>query len=163
MARDGETPRFVACNNVVFNAALVTGQDLRFDPLFNLSGGEDFDFFEASRRLGNGHVWTGAAQVNEHVPAGRATLGALFYRHFTGAVTRVMQHRKWHGRWSAWPRFLLKAAGKGLGGVLELLCLPLPDDRPRLRNAVKKFGNGAGYLCGLCGIRHRRYGRDGSP
>lgn len=153
----GTAPRFVACNNVVFRRRLPEQQRLRFDPQFNFSGGEDFDFFEASRRLGNRHVWTPAALVFEPDTPERATIAYLFRRHCTGAMTRVMQERKWRPGPGVWPHFLIKLCGKILGGVACLLHALLPPRRAALRDAVKRFASACGYLCGLLRLRVERY------
>lgn len=153
----GHEPRFVACNNVMFRRDLIAGQGLRFDSLFNFTGGEDFDFFEASRRRGNRHVWTGAALVHETVAPDRSTLRYIFHRHWSGAMTRVMQQRKWHGGHLLWPHFLIKAAGKLLGGTASLLLALLPPHRPALRECIKRYANACGYLCGLLDLRSERY------
>jgi succinoglycan biosynthesis protein ExoM len=150
-------PRFVACNNVIFRRTLPELQGLRFDPLFNLSGGEDFDFFESSRRLGNRHVWCDSAHVFETVSPERSTLRYLFHRHWSGAMTRVAQHRKWHGGPLLWPRFLLKSAGKMLTAAGALLRATVPPHAPALRVSIKRFASGCGYLCGLFNIRAERY------
>ena len=151
------TPRFIACNNVVFRRKLIAEQGLRFDPLFNFTGGEDFDFFEASRRLGNRHAWTGTALVYESLTPERSTLRYLFHRHCSGAMTRVMQQRKWHGAGMLWPRFLLKICGKLAGGTAALLFALLPPHRRAIQDCVKRYANAWGYLCGLLNQSRERY------
>lgn len=152
----GITPRFVACNNVVFRRHLADQQGLRFDPQFNFTGGEDFDFFESSRRRGNRHVWTPAARVFEPGTPARATIAYLFRRHCSGAMTRVLQERKWRAG-PVWPRFLVKTCGKVLGSILCLLRALFPPHGPALREAVKRFASGCGYVCGLLHLRVERY------
>jgi len=151
------TPRYVACNNVVFRRRLAAAQGLRFDMRFNFTGGEDFDFFEASRRQGNRHIWAGAARVYETLRPDRATPGYLFYRHFTGAVTRVLQERKWRPGPGVWLRFLVKSCGKVLGGSMCLARALLPPHRPDLCEAIKRYASACGYLCGLLHVRAERY------
>lgn len=151
------TPRFVACNNVLFRRKLIEEQGLRFDPLFNFTGGEDFDFFESSRRCGNRHVWSGTALVYESLTPERSTLRYLFHRHCSGAVTRVMQQRKWHGARMLWPRFLLKICGKLAGGTAALLIALLPPHRRGIQDCVKRYASAWGYLCGLMNHSRERY------
>lgn len=152
-----QIPRFVACNNVMFRRKLISEQGLRFDPLFNFTGGEDFDFFESSRRCGNRHIWTGAAMVYETVTPERATFGYLFHRHWTGAMTRVMQQRKWRGTTMLWPRFLLKSLGKFLSGTVCLPLVLLPPHRRALEDCVKRYASAWGYVCGLLNLSRERY------
>ncbi|OGT79877.1 MAG: hypothetical protein A3H91_07165 [Gammaproteobacteria bacterium RIFCSPLOWO2_02_FULL_61_13] len=151
------SPRFVACNNVLFRRKLIAEQGLRFDPLFNFTGGEDFDFFEASRRCGNRHIWTAAAQVYESLTPERSTLRYLFHRHWSGAMTRVLQQRKWQGAGMVWPRFLLKICGKLLGGTASLLFALLPPHRRAMEDCIKRYASAWGYLCGLLNLYRERY------
>ncbi len=151
------TPRFVACNNVVFRRRLAAEQGLRFDPQFNFTGGEDFDFFESSRRLGNRHVWTGAAPVYEPLTPERSTPGYLFRRHLTGAMTRVMQERKWRPGPGVWPRFILKVLGKLLGAGACFVRATFPPRTPAARAGIKRLASALGYLCGLLHVRVERY------
>lgn len=150
-------PRFVACNNVVFRRRLAAEQGLRFDERFNFTGGEDFDFFEASRRLGNRHLWNAAARVYEPLAPERATLRYLFRRHCSGAMTRVMQERKWRPGPGLWPRYVVKTCGKFLGAAACGMRALLPARDQALREAVKRLASGCGYLCGLLHLRVERY------
>lgn len=154
--RAGTTPRHVACNNVVFSSALAADQGLRFDPRFNFIGGEDFDFFEASARAGNRHLWTPAALVIETVPPERATLRYLLRRHFSGASNSVVRYRKQHGPLRAAGHFLIKSLGKLLSALGALLTLPFRG-RVAAEDALKRLANAAGYLCGLVNLRIERY------
>lgn len=151
------TPRFVACNNVVFRRRLAAEQQLRFDMHFNFTGGEDFDYFEASRRLGNRHMWTADARVYEPLTPERATWRYQFHRHCSGAVTRVLQERKWRPGAGVWPRYLLKSVGKFVGAGTSVLRALLPGQERALHEAVKRCASGCGYLCGLLHVRIERY------
>lgn len=66
---EGVSMRSLATNNVLFKSDLVLVQRLRFDPVFSLTGGGDYDFFLRSHILGNCHIWTNEAVVYETVPA----------------------------------------------------------------------------------------------
>ena len=152
----GTVPRHVACNNVVFHVRLVTAQGLRFDPRFDFLGGEDFDFFDASARAGNAHVWNMEALVYESVPPERATLRYLFLRHFSGAINSVVRFRKEGSAPRAWLRFGIKSLGKLIGAIIALLLWPLRG-RAALNECVKRAANAAGYLCALLNVRIERY------
>lgn len=154
--RTGDAPRHIACNNVVFHVDLVTGQGLRFDPRFDFLGGEDFDFFDASARAGNAHVWVAEALVYESVPPERATTAYLFLRHFSGAINSVVRYRKQRSAPRAWLHFGIKALGKLLGAGAALLSWPLRG-RAALNESVKRAANAAGYLCALANVRIERY------
>jgi glycosyltransferase involved in cell wall biosynthesis len=152
----GSTPRYVACNNVVFSSRLFTAQHLEFDPQFDFMGGEDFDFFDASKRAGNAHVWSAEAIVYESVPPERATLRYLFVRHFSGAINSVARYRKERSAAGAWLHFGIKAAGKSIGACAALLTWPVRG-RAALNDFVKRAANAAGYLSALAHVRFERY------
>lgn len=155
--KSGSEPRYVSCNNVLLSQSLVAEQGLRFDRQFDFIGGEDFDFFDQSRRLGNCHVWVAEARVLETIPPERLTWGYLFTRHFSGAVNSVARYRKLHGAPRAWFHFSFKAAGKLAGALISLLAAVLAARRRNAREAVKKSANGIGYLVGLLNIKVERY------
>ena len=153
----GSEPRHVACNNVLFMGKLAAEQGLRFDRRFDFVGGEDFDFFERSRQLGNRHAWIAEARVIETLPAERLTARYLAWRHYSGAASSVMRFRKHHPAMHTWAHFGLKAAGKGLGAVYALVAALFTLDRRRVRTAMKRACNGAGYLAALLNLRIERY------
>jgi glycosyltransferase involved in cell wall biosynthesis len=152
----GTVPRHVACNNVVFHTRLVVDQGLRFDPRFDFLGGEDFDFFDASARAGNAHVWNAEALVYEAVPPERATLRYLFLRHYSGAINSVVRYRKERSAARAWLHFGIKSLGKLIGSVVALLSCPFRG-RAALHESVKRLANAAGYLSALAHVRVERY------
>ena len=152
----GSVPRHVACNNVVFSTRLAAVQGLRFDPRFDFLGGEDFDFFDASSRSGNLHVWTAEAVVYETVPPERATARYLFLRHFSGAINSVVRYRKERSAPRAWLHFGIKSLGKLAGACAALLCWPFRG-RAALHEFVKRLANAAGYLSALANVRIERY------
>ena len=153
----GTEPRFVACNNVVLHRSLFTDQGLRFDERFNFSGGEDFDFFERSRRLHNRHAWAAEAVVFENISEERDNWHYLFRRHFSGAVNSVMRYRKSHGAWQTWGQHLLKSLGKLLGAGGAGLQACVHSHRRNAQNAVKRLASALGYLAGLFNISSERY------
>jgi succinoglycan biosynthesis protein ExoM len=152
----GTVPRHVACNNVVFNVKLVADQGLRFDPRFDFLGGEDFDFFDASARAGNAHIWNAEAVVFESVPPERATAGYLFLRHFSGAINSVVRYRKEHSALRAWLHFGIKSLGKLVSAGGALLSWPVRG-RAACNDFIKRIANAAGYLSALLNVRVERY------
>lgn len=153
----GATPRHVATNNVMFRSSLVAAQDLWFDHYYDFIGGEDFDFFNRSTRLGNRHVWVPDALVYERVPQERTTLGYLFYRHFTGAINNVLRHRKDRGILSSWLHFLPKLAGKLLASPVYAVIAAVAWNGDTGRKALKMLASGLGYVAGLLNIIVERY------
>lgn len=153
----GSVPRHVSTNNVVFNSKLVCGQGLRFDTYYNFIGGEDFDFFERSRDLGNHHVWAEHAGVEETIVPERDSLGYLFYRHYSGGINSVLRHRRKNPYIAGWFHFLPKSAGKMIAAPVFALLAILRPGRGRFPVAIKKLGSGLGYLAGLLHIVEARY------
>ena len=77
---DGARLRFGATSNTLFSLRPVRARGLRFDPAYDLSGGEDTAFFDAFRRVSRGIVFSAAAVVHESIPPERATLRWLWRR-----------------------------------------------------------------------------------
>ena len=156
--KTGESPRFVSCNNVLFDARLVTDQNLRFDPFFNFIGGEDFDFFERARagERDSTAVWCAEAIVFERTPAERRTVRYLLFRHYTGGINAVLRVRRSHGLAYAWMRLFPKSVGKLCGGFV-LLPLGLLGCRRCRGESAKRLAVALGYLSALCGIVVQRY------
>lgn len=71
---EGSRMKHCAAGNVLFKASLASEKKLRFDSRFNLTGGEDTDFFGRAAKLGATIVWTCAAIAREIVPPTRLTL-----------------------------------------------------------------------------------------
>jgi len=153
----GTVPRHVACNNVLFRAALAVDQGLRFDRFYDFIGGEDFDFFNRSRAAGNPHVWAADAVVFERVPPERRTLRYLCYRHFTGAINNVLRGRRDRGNLAAWCRFLPKLTGKLLAAPVYAVLALITWNGETGRKALKQLSSGLGYGAGLCNIVVERY------
>ncbi len=155
--KTGSCPRHVSTNNVLFKTALITKQQLRFDPFYNFIGGEDFDFFERSSTLGNVHIRVEEALVYETIPAERNHLRYLFYRHFTGGINSIMRYRRSHPAWRAWLRFLPKIAGKLVGTIVYSLLACVKFNKMYFFTSVKKLANGLGCFAGLLNVVMERY------
>jgi succinoglycan biosynthesis protein ExoM len=72
---DGARPPFACTNNVVFASWIVRPEhgDLRFDTRFDITGGEDIDFFLKARRLGAVIAHSPSAIVFETISPSRLT------------------------------------------------------------------------------------------
>ena len=155
--RSGQTPPHVGCNNVLFRSLLAKEQGLRFDRRYDFIGGEDHDFFERSARNGNRHVWVAEAAVFETVPAWRQTWKYLLYRHFTSGISNVVKYRARHGGLYCWCYFILKGAGKLLGGLIQLTLAGLLLNRQKAKKGLAKIAAATGYVSGLLNIIVERY------
>lgn len=153
----GSTPRYVSTNNVLFKSSLASTQKLRFDSFYNFIGGEDFDFFERSEKLGNTHVWAEQALVLETVTQERDSFTYLFYRHFSGGINNVLRFRRSHSWWQAWLKYLPRSAGKIIGFCVYLLSAAIRANKKLMLTAVKKLASGLGYLAGLLNVVVERY------
>jgi glycosyltransferase involved in cell wall biosynthesis len=153
----GSKSRHVSTNNVLFKTALVTTQGLRFDPFYNFIGGEDFDFFERSAKLGNKHIWVAEALIFEVIPEQRKKLSYLFYRHFTGGINSILRYKRSNPAWHAWLRFSPKIAGKLIGAILTLLLGLVKLNKEYFYSSIKKLASGIGYFAGLLNIVVERY------
>ncbi len=70
--------------NVLMVREFVVANQMRFDPAFARSGGEDTLFFTRLQQRGAHFVWDDAAAVAEVVPAERLTFKYVMRRAFTG-------------------------------------------------------------------------------
>ncbi len=147
----GTKLRLGATNNVLIDRRLIAEQNLRFDPAFALTGGEDTAFFELLRSFGAEIVWCDEAVVSERVPAERTRMRWILRRAFRGGqgYARVMYRARRGWRFIPWMgRQLLKLFGGA--GLALLLCLPA---RARALRALTSAAGGLGQLSVLAG-RH---------
>lgn len=61
----------VRTGNVLLNRDVLIESDIRFDPIFGMSGGEDTAFFEELLDCGKSFVWCNEAVVYENIPPER--------------------------------------------------------------------------------------------
>ncbi len=153
----GQEPRKVSTNNVLFKAKLVTTDQLQFDLRLNLTGGEDFEYFDRSLTKGNTHVWAEDAIVYETIVKARTTKKYLFYRHFTGAINNVIQYKYNKGTLAAWPHFFFKITGKTFGALLNFMSYILTFNKKKLGKSIVKLASALGYMSGLLNIIVERY------
>lgn len=153
----GQKPRKVSTNNVLFKNSLIISGGLRFDLKLNFTGGEDFDFFDRSSALGNSHVWINDAIIYETIPVERTSKQYLFFRHFTGAINNVVQHRFNNGIIETWLHYIFKILGKTIGAVLSFIVFIMTFDNDKLEKSIVKFASATGYVSGLLNIIVERY------
>jgi GT2 family glycosyltransferase len=153
----GHTPRHIAAGNVLFKSKLIKEQGLRFDPIYNFTGGEDFHFFDRSSSKKNKHVWVADAIIYERITAKRQTKKYLFFRHFTGGINNVIQYKYKKGAAIVWPHFLLKIIGKIIGSIIAFITYIVTFKESRLEKCIIKLASAFGYLFGLFNIIIERY------
>jgi len=153
----GYVPRHVAAGNVLFKSKLVDEQNLRFDLTYNLTGGEDFHFFDRSSSKKNHHIWVSDAIIFEHITPDRKTKKYLFFRHFTGAINSVIQYRDKKSELQVWPHYTLKIIGKFFGSVITFTLYMITFKNYRLEKCIIKLASVCGYVSGLLNIIIERY------
>jgi succinoglycan biosynthesis protein ExoM len=147
---EGARMKHCAAGNVLFRASLASEKGLRFDPRFDLTGGEDTDFFSRARRSGAVIVWTNAAVAREVTPPSRMTLKY----HASVGFRRGL-------RVGVCP----KVGRKLLQLVIGSLALPLSivlgwvAFRHRLWRVAENMAFLAGVFMGLFGYRSEHYKR----
>ncbi|PWW04469.1 GT2 family glycosyltransferase [Hoeflea marina] len=153
--RDSDGLIMIATNNWMVDLEFCRKTGLRFDPRYNLSGGEDSGFYHGARRLGARTGWTPRAVVSEEIPPERLSVVYQFNRAFDQSV--VSFHRKFETRprlkWLIVPLSILY---KTLAGGALLLALPLTLGSS-LVGAIRALGFASGRLAGLFGVQSRHY------
>jgi glycosyltransferase involved in cell wall biosynthesis len=150
---EGQPLPFAATNNTLVRKSAIDGLDHPFDMRFNLTGGEDQEFFDRIRAAGGRIVASAAAEVVESIPASRMTLRWLLRRQYrTGTtIARVEADR---GR----SRLLRAAKGAGFAalGMLDAASGVVLGSLAR-RRGVLTAARGVGMLAGLVGLDLREY------
>ncbi|WP_171134830.1 glycosyltransferase family 2 protein [Ruegeria sp. HKCCD7221] len=134
-----------ATNNAMADAAIIRERGLRFDPRFNITGGEDEEFFSRLRD-GGGMIRAAAdALVWDDVPENRMTLRWLGRRWFRmgNTLSRIALIR----RQGIATRALKSVAAMGWG-ALTCLCLGF-GSRARFYRGWLEILRGAGMVAGL--------------
>lgn len=82
MGQTGDPPLFRYTTNCLIKADTVKKNNIRFDPNYGLSGGEDGFFFDAMQKINSHFVVCREAISYEFIPAYRTTLRFTFSRFF---------------------------------------------------------------------------------
>jgi succinoglycan biosynthesis protein ExoM len=152
----GSDLKTVATSNVLFSTRLIRDWKLRFDPAFDLTGGEDVAFFAQAAQNGARMVWAADACLDEHVHTDRLTRRAIYLRHFGTAAAHAAALKSRKGTLATVARMLPKGIDRILSAILISPLLLIRPER-----ATAKFlahaGTGMGSLAGIFGVRHERY------
>lgn len=141
----GAPVRYINAGNVLISAAVAS--HYRFDPRFDLTGGEDTHFFERVRMDGARFVWAGDAHVFEFIPAQRTRVDWVVRRAISNAnrFTRACLCLQPN------PAMVVKRAAKGIASVLYGIAT-LPGAVLGKHYGVRAFvslGRGIGTLTAL--------------
>ncbi|MGY1750494.1 glycosyltransferase family 2 protein [Modestobacter sp. SYSU DS0511] len=158
------TPITVAAtNNLLLDVRAVRARQLRFDPAFGLSGGEDTLFTRQLGRSGALMVWCAEAVVTDSVPEDRLTARWVLQRALSSGNSVARVELALAGGPVARLRARVLALGRGaprvLGGLARAglgLATGSPGHRARgLRSAAR----GTGMVLGALGTVYREYRR----
>jgi succinoglycan biosynthesis protein ExoM len=147
LREDGPTSSDVYSGNTALDMSSPRVSDLRFDPAFDKTGGEDTDFFRRMRRRGARIVWTSQAVVAETPDIDRLSIRGVLRRAFDtarrNAATRALP---------SWRRTTTMAIRKmvqlTLGSLLVVGGL-LSADSHRAVRGLRHIALASGTLRGL--------------
>lgn len=150
---EGENLNFAATGNSVVDAAFLRKHNLRFDPQFNNTGGEDEEMFGRLRKAGGIIRASAKAEVADCVPTNRLTFGWILRRQFRKGNTlgRITILRK-SGRLKRFVKGLLIV---GYGAVLTIT-LGL-GSRVRFYNGILEMARGSGVLAAFGRVKFAEY------
>lgn len=159
----GRTLKTAATCNTLFAVSLITQGQLSFNEEFNLTGGEDSEFFYRVADTGAKIVAVDKPKVYEHVPISRQGLRYILRRHFSVGVNQVRINRLRNG----WLSSLIRYAPKAIGRMIYTLfvCIPALSLAAITKNEPQKYtqkfvikaGSAAGLMWGLLGFRAEFY------
>ncbi len=150
--KDGEVLNYGATGNVLISREVLRESGARFHARFNLSGGEDVDFFGQLQRAGNAIVAAPRAIAFEEVPADRVSLRWALRRRFrTGhSLGMIARHHGGTGH------RLYKAVGRlGYGSLMALL--GAVSSRERFARGTLDVAWGLGTLAAFSPLRIDQY------
>jgi GT2 family glycosyltransferase len=153
--RAGEELDFGASGNCLLSPAMLVRTGIRFDPAFNLSGGEDADFFDRLLRAGERIVAAPDARVWEHVPPERMTPAAIGRLFFRKGNTHGFLARRSGSATAVAVRFVKAIGWIGYGLAQIALIGPFRED-VRVHGRAK-IARGLGTLAAFLSIRSRYY------
>lgn len=151
----GKSLEFCAAGNVLVRRA-VFDQVSQFDERFQLTGGEDTQFFLRVQRAGFKIIWSNEAVVREIVPKERATLGWILRRGYQSGNSWSLSELSIE----TGPRVRLARVIKGSAHVIIGLAGTFIGaflGKAALAKALRRAFLGAGMIAGLAGIKYLAY------
>ena len=148
---------FASTNGVLFSGALIDPHDfnLRFREAYNLSSGEDRDFFKSAQLAGALIVHTPDAVAYEILPPSRLTFMTQVRREFDQKWVDTQQDKSFHGTLKTIIRNVSKVPQLILHSAILLLLSPLSAmfsprrGRKQLLKGAKRLAKAFGLLTGL--------------
>jgi len=146
--------------NCMLAMSAIEHLDLRFDPKFNETGGEDTAFFQALTAGGFKTAWTGDARVHEYVPRSRMSARWLWKRWYrTGLIEAQLASsdtNKIHGRLTS----LMRGAIRLIAGSLRIIAASpslVSNNRATFVASFYTACRGAGFIANALGLTYREY------
>lgn len=162
MCKELTARRAIHCrtNNCLISAALLRETGIRFDERFNLSGGEDTDFFCRLRDHGAAFAWTHRAAVEEELDPERLTGRAIGARFQRMAMNHARRRLEADGSDAVLHALLPRLIERTAIGLVMLPLAVFPVGRIRLL-VIEKLYSAYGIFCVLRDNRSRG-GKSGS-
>jgi succinoglycan biosynthesis protein ExoM len=151
-----EGQRFdLATNNWIADLKAVQSVDLRFDPAFGLSGGEDTDFSRRAHAAGLKLAWVPHAIVTEEVPSERLTAGFISERARAQSITKFQMMKTAQPQLAAL-NALVQIVSKSVSGLVRIGVSPILG-RYHYHRGVRALGIAQGFWAGLRGQSQASY------
>jgi len=149
-ATDGAETEMGYIKNVLIAVDVLRRYELRFDPAFGGTGGEDAMFFYTARERGVQHRHAAKALVMEEIPLERRSLMYQLRRRFWYGNTEALTSLAHHGT-SRW-RMAASGAKLSIGGILRPIPRLAKGQKLQLRYSTSVVLQGLGRAVGAFGI-----------
>lgn len=152
---------FGVMGNILFKAAFLRQNAVRFDDRFGLIGGEDRKFYMDLFERGAEFVWARDAVVDHHVSADRLSFAYIVRREFgIGCAAAILKRSETLGPIGLL-RYGIQVVGKLALKILLLapaaLIAAVRDNAFRRVKPVLDIANLSGRLYGLSGLKYELY------
>lgn len=147
----------VHTGNALIRVATLRESNVRFDPGFNRTGGEDTEFFWSLIDRGARICWADEAVLTERVPGDRLRLRALLWRQSVRAANYVRVERRHRPVGTALVRQSGRAVARTGTGLAGLAAGLARLDRGRMLRGAYDVSYGLGTAAGMLGLRPRLY------
>ena len=136
-------------NNWIVDLRAVEAAQLRFDPDFGLSGGEDTDFSRRAHKAGLVLAWIPNAIVTEEIPPERLTSAFISERARAQSITKFHMLKAENPR-GALLKAVVQIVSKGLSGAVRIALSPVLGSYSYHRG-VRALGIAQGFRAGMRG------------
>jgi glycosyltransferase involved in cell wall biosynthesis len=156
----GDSPDLSSTNNALVRTEVfscISG----FDDQFQLTGGEDIQFFLRVARAGYRIIWSQDAAVFETVSKERASFAWILHRGYQGGNSWALCESSLDGRARVRMARFAKACVHVVGGV-GMVLIGFFSGRAGVSRALQRACLGAGMLTGLFGRKYLAYASNGA-